>query len=104
MIFYLLPIVNSPLLIWIDYYYQFELHLTNLTNLLNELTLPLRENSNAYDFTVAMGSFYDVKSHEGLTDLLFVSLLCRKTSVSIPTSNGKLTADNHIFTFMSLIN
>ena len=37
-IFYLLPIVNSPLLIWIDYYYQFELHLTNFTNLLNERT------------------------------------------------------------------
>ena len=34
----LLPIVNTPVFIWIDYYHQFELYLTNLTNLLNEIT------------------------------------------------------------------
>ena len=33
-----LRMVNSPLLNWIDYYLQFELHLTILTNLSNELT------------------------------------------------------------------
>ena len=28
--------VNSPLLIWIDYYHWLELHFANLTNLLHE--------------------------------------------------------------------
>ena len=34
----LLDMVNLPLLVWIHYYHQFELSLTNLTNLLNDLT------------------------------------------------------------------